>query len=316
MSQLAKHVFAARAAVLGATVLLALLPWNGRPALAEGVYGAGLFELGDSAPPPGMPGMAELAADPALPGPDWENLFDATGKWRDDYPYDEFGNPLGNGVPDYQELFGGEWAVLAADDVSMGAPTETSAFHAESGGVYRASADADHDLGLAYVYTTRDAEGVLVIYGALERLGSGASELQVEINQDHFRLGHGGFGHGLPWEVRGDRAAGDLRLSVALGAAPGASVLEIWDGEAWQALTGLPGEGCDAAQDFCLVANVGAIPAGPWAAALGTPGELDSGRFLEFGLRLPEYGSTPPAYKTVQLKTPQDVAFGYFGEEN
>ena len=309
MSQLAKHVFAARAAVLGATVLLALLPWNGRPALAEGVYGAGLFELGDSAPPPGMPGMAELAADPALPGPDWENLFDSTGKWRDDYPYDEFGNPLGNDVPDYQELFGGEWAYFADDYFSRGSYFEGDALTPE-GGVVNSVVQSDHDIGDAYLYAARDRDGNVVLYMAIERLGSGDSSVEFELNQGLFRIGSGGFGLDAPWEVLGERTAGDFRVRLVLaGGVLVDAAASVWDGASWLLLSGLVGEGCDAAELFCVVANVGEIAGAGWGQ-----GPIAAGRFLELGVNVGALLGAQPVFTTVQIRTPEDVAFGYFGE--
>ena len=112
----------------------------------ESVYDPTLFELGDGQPPPGMPGMANILDDSGQAGPDWASLFQADGTYRDDYPPDGNGDPLGNGVPDYLELHGGQWVVFTADDVSLGTGFESTALHPD-GRIYNSVADAEHDLG-------------------------------------------------------------------------------------------------------------------------------------------------------------------------
>ncbi|KAB2968691.1 MAG: hypothetical protein F9K18_02420 [Thermoanaerobaculia bacterium] len=312
MSHHAIRLFTARAAVvLGATALLALTPWTARPAHAEGVYGSGLFELGDSAPPPGMPGAAELLADPALAGPDWENLFDADGKWRDDFPYDPDGRPLGNGVPDFVELFGGDWAFFADDYVSAGSGFEGDALTA-AGGVVNGVVQADHDIGDAYLYSTRDRDGNVVLYLAMERLGGGGSSVEFELNQGLFRIGSGGFGIDAPWEVLGARVEGDFRVSVTFaGGLLVAASASAWDGFAWLPLSSLVGEGCDAAELLCVVGNAGAIPGAAWGE-----GPIEAGRFFEVGVNVGALLGGQPGFTTVQIRTPEDLAFGYFGEGN
>ena len=110
--------------VLGLT--LALLPSTALVA-QDSVYSGGLFELGDAAQPPGFAGMGDIVLLAGQPGPDWEDLFTADGSFRDDYPPDDDGNPFGNGVPDYVELYGGQWALFTADDVSLGSGFESTA---------------------------------------------------------------------------------------------------------------------------------------------------------------------------------------------
>ena len=70
-----------RGIVWGAVVLAAALSaglfvtsWAG-----DSVYSSGLLELGDGVPPPGMPGMADITANPEQNGPDWAEVFDAEG---------------------------------------------------------------------------------------------------------------------------------------------------------------------------------------------------------------------------------------------
>ena len=284
----------------------------------EGVYGSGLFELGDAEAPPGFPGMGDVLLSGDQAGPDWEDLFAADGSWRDDYPFDEAGNPLGNGIPDYQELYGGRWAVFAADDVSLGWAFESSAL-ASDGRIYNGVVAADHDLGNAYVYWTTDSAGNGVVFAAAERLGGGDSRLEIELNQDLFRLGHGGYGSGVPWEVLGQRIAGDVLVELELSSgALGAVSVSAWDGGRWVALSGISGEGCDAAEVLCAICNGSPIDGGPWANhdTSGDPEEISSGRFVEVGANLGALLGAQPSFTTVRLRTPQDAAFGYLGEEN
>jgi hypothetical protein len=119
------------------TVLLGLLVGT-----ALAVSDSGTFELGDEVVQPGSADI--LSSDQA--GPDWTDLFNADGTLKDEYPLDESGNPSGNGVPDYQELYGGEWAVFMTDDVSLGTNPETTALAGSDDLVQNATAEVDHDL--------------------------------------------------------------------------------------------------------------------------------------------------------------------------
>lgn len=300
----AQPILLGLALLIGAGFLL-----GSAPASAQGVYGSGLFELGDGQPPAGMPGLADIAGDPAQAGPDWADLFGPDGKPVDDFPYDANGNPLGDGVPDYRQVWGGDGVAFVADDVSLGVAQETSARCDK--GVRRATAAADQDLGFAYFYRTHDGQGRGVLYAGFERLGDGFGTLELEFNQAHFDLGHGGFGVDAPWSIEGTRTPGDLEVTIDFGPLASSATLSTWDGQGWTAVAALAGEGCDGAESFCLIGNASEIEAGPWTAAAGTQ-TIPAGRFFELGVRLP--GAAGAGFVTVQLRTPQDVAFGYFGE--
>jgi hypothetical protein len=284
----------------------------------DSVYSADVFELGDGQPPPGMPGMADVLDDAALAGPDWAALFDADGTPRDDYPDDGAGNPVGNGIPDYQELFNGQWVVFSADDVSLGSEFEGTALYLD-GRVYNSVVDADHDIGNAYVYSTESTIGNLVLYAGAERLGSGDSHLELEFNQDHFRLGHGGYGRGEPWEVDGERVTDDVLVVVSFtGGALGTIEVSRWDGAAWAALDSFSGEGCNVDETLCAVCNSTVVDGGPWENhdTDGDPEQISANRFVEVGVNVGALLGIQPSYTTVRLRTPQDTAFGYFAEGN
>jgi hypothetical protein len=284
----------------------------------DSVYDSGDFELGDGQPPPGMPGMANIVEEAAQAGPDWASLFNADGSPRDDYPDDGGGNPVGNGIPDYRELYGGQWVVFAADDISLGTGLERTALHAD-GRVYNAVAAADHDIGNAYIYSAVGDSGNALLFGGAERLGTGDSHLEIEFNQELVRLGHGGYGTSEPWELVGDRTAGDLMvvLNFTTGAL-GTIEAKSWDGEAWTLLDSFTGEGCNTDETLCAVCNSTDIDGGPWANydTTGDPEQISADRFVEVGINAGALLGNQPSYTTVRLRTPQDTAFGYFAEGN
>jgi hypothetical protein len=284
----------------------------------DGVYQSDVFELGDGQPPPGMPGMANILDDPVQGGPDWAALFTADGKPRDDFPLDGSGNPLGNGIPDYKELYNGQWAVFTTDYVSLGTGFEGSALYPD-GRVYNSVAAAQHDIGNAYVYSTFSGAGNLMLFAGAERLGVGNSQLELEFNQTKFRLGHGGYGRGEPWEVVGQRTVNDLLIVVQFAdGALGNIQASSWDGENWVLLESFSGEGCSLSESLCAVCNSTVIDGGPWANfdTEGDPEQIAANRFVEVGINAGALLGSQPGYDTVRIRTPQDAAFGYFAEGN
>jgi hypothetical protein len=275
----------------------------------DGVYSAGLFELGDGEAPPGFPGMGNILLSGTQAGPDWEDLFNADGSLRDDDA---------NGIPDYQEVFGGRWAVFSADDVSLGTGFESTALTAD-GKIYNGTVAADHDIGNGYTYLTTDTGGNVVVYAGVERLGGGDSHLEIELNQDHFRLGHGGYGVGAPWQVEGSRIAGDVKVRLDYAAGGLSSVsLDSWDGSGWVSVSVLTGESCDLGETFCAVCNTAEVDGGPWANydTVDDPELIASNRFVEVGVNVGALLGGPADFTTVRLRTPEDAAFGYFAEGN
>lgn len=305
-TKLAKTPLCAVALALWVAVLL------GSPQGALGqdsVYDGGLFELGDAQAPPGFPGMANILLSTEQSGPDWEDVFDADGAWRDDD---------GNGVPDFQELYGGYWAVFSADDVSLGSGFESTALHPD-GRIYNATAAAQHDIGNAYVYWTVDSIGNLVLFAAAERLGGGDSHVEFEFNQDLIRLGRGGYGRGEPWQLVGDRLSGDILIKATFAeGALGTVEASAWDGSTWLPLGAIAGESCNAGETLCAVCNSSEIDGGPWANfdTAGDPEQISGGHFVEVGVNVGALLGAQPDFTTVRLRTPQDAAFGYFSQGN
>lgn len=303
---------ARRVILLGVTLFITFCVVSPPAAEGDGVYSAGLFQLGDGQPPPGFAGAADILRTSGQAGPDWEDLFTAEGRLRDDYPLGADGQPAGNGVPDFVELNGGRWAVFTADDVSLGSGFESTARAGSPDLVRNGTAASVHDIGNAYVYSTVDETGHTVLFLGAERFSDGDSYLEFELNQALVRLGHGGFGSGKPWQVLGARAANDVlvRLDFALGTLASVTVYRQSGGE-WQVLAAVAGEGCDEAESLCALANASAIAAGPWGNQ-----EIAPGRFAEVGVNLGALLGAEPALTSIRIRTPGDIAFGYFGEGN
>lgn len=268
----------------------------------DGLYSQGMFELGDGNPPPGFPAMADVLEDADQIGPDWGEVF----------------NPDRSPRHDIISGYGGQWALFVPDDISLGTGFESTAL-VGSNSVINATADAQHDIGNAYVYATSDSSGNLVLYAGAERLGGGTSYFEFEFNREIFRLGHGGFGQGVPWEIVGRQLDGDIRIRVSFTeGAITSMVVDHWVGTGWLPLSDVAGEGCDVDEYACIIANDTIIDGGPWANfdTIDNPEELSAHRFAEFGVNVGALLGSQPEYATVQIRTPQDIAFGYFGEGN
>jgi hypothetical protein len=272
------------------TLLACCLAAGSAPALGQGVYSAGLFELGDGLAPAGFSGAADILGTADQPGPDWAELFTAEGGPR----------------------AGARGAVFIADDVSLGSGFEGTELAGSPDLVRNGRVAAADDIGNAYVYSTRDAAGHTVLYLGAERLSDGDSYLEFELNQAVVRLGHGGFGQGKPWKVLGTRAANDVlvRLDFASGTLASVTVSRRSDGE-WQTLAAFSGQGCDEAESLCAISNAGTVEGGPWDS-----GEIAPGRFVEVGVNLGALLGAEPALTSIRVRTPDDIAFGYFAEGN
>jgi len=286
---------------LAATLVVVFVGASVSAIAEDGVYSSGTFELGDGKAPPGFPAAADILLDAEQDGPDWEEIFDE------------------NGLPrqDVIAHYGGQWALFFADDISLGSGFESTALAEPGDRVKNGVAEADHDIGNAYVYTTFDNADNLIVYAGAERLGGGDSYIEFEFNQQKFRVGHGGYGCGVPWEIVGERSVGDVvvRVSFTNGAVASMTV-DYWAEEGWQPLSGVVGEGCDFGEFACVIANGDIIDGGPWANydTSDNPEEIAVNRFAELGLNIGGLLGGSPEYVTVQIRTPQDIAFGYFGE--
>ena len=287
--------------------LLSVVLAGAFPAGAAGgsVYSGGLFQLGDGQQPAGFSGAADIASTEGQAGPDWADLFTASGALRDDYP------PGGNGVADAVD-FGGRWAVFVADDVSLGVGFEGTASVGDGAFVKNGVASPAGDIGNVYFYGARDAQGNHVVFLGIERLSASDGVVEFEIGQGKVGLGHGGYGVGAPWKVEGERSPGDVVLSLTFagGQLAGAEVGIYSDG-AWHAIAGLAGEGCDEAETLCAISNGGAIAKGPWPSLDGGSGEIGAGLFVEAGINVGALLGAQTQERGLRVRTSEDVALGH-----
>jgi hypothetical protein len=305
------------AVLLSALCVLSLL--SPGTSLAESVRQNDLFELGNEGTYL-IPGMGDIIGSEQQ-GPDWDDIFAAGGLLRDDYPYDLSGEPAGNGVPDFVDLYAGEAAVFMEDDVSRGGVIDSTAFSSADGVVLNAPVAPDHDLGNSYVYAAFDSLGNLVIYAGAERVAAGDSSIEFEFSQSHIRLGHG-----PPWAITGDRVADDLLVRVAFAGGYLSSVsISKWveidpasGAAAYVEIESLVGEGCNFSETFCITGNAGETDGGSWQNfdTAGDSETISANRFVEFGIAADAVLGARPAYASIQVRSPQDIAFGYFAEGN
>ena len=293
------------------------------------------FELGDSGAPP-VSGSGDIHGFRNVAGPDWEELFNADGSHKDEVGPE--GRPPSNGIPDFIDLYQGLDALFVGDDISVGTYTDrTIRFGTDR--VETGLVGGVRDLGNAYVYTANNSAGELMLYAGLERLSTEAVSIELEFNQGYFRLGHGWPGV-TGWEIVGAQKPKDLRITVdiATGGILSSVRIDSWEDPendgifGWVRKETLDQEGCNTAEPeadppidantLCGFSNDRVVHGGDWPSydASGKPRpNVDPDCFYEVGLNVSKLLSvSDPAYTyaTVQLRTPADLAFGYFGEGN
>src|SRR5437867_3782754 len=295
----------------------------GDEARGNGMSGVGDLFLGQSGSPSGATGgqcRCQMTA--------WRSRRE--GSLRDEVGAN--GQPPGNGVPDFIDLYQGRSAVFVADDVSAGTKFDftirRNANHVDRGVVPNVS----DELSNAYAYLTNDAAGRPLLFAGIERLNAGASTVELEFNQGLFRLGRGWPGR-TGWEILGRRTSKDLLVTLSFGADGLLSSVGI---DSWEDLSGagsfgwlrketLTGEGCNrgdpnavpptSAGTMCAFCNAASIPGGGWVSydAAGQPETtLSSDTFLEIGLNVGSLlgisDRTLYGYSTIQLRTRSDIA--------
>ena len=262
-----------------------------------------------------------LGASSSL-GLDWAKLFDDTGRPKDEV--DAAGNPGANGVPDYVDWYGGIDGCAMEDNISAGVALDMSAV---AGGpaiaqciVYNGTVAAAHDQGNSYMFAINDSGGDLVVYLGVERLASTVdTHVEVELNQDRVRVTTG-----APWPVQGGRTDDDLlvRVDYSLGAISGVEVKRwVGDGEgggSFQSVATYGGPGasdCGGAPTACLFCSGAppiAAPQEVWDAAGNPLAATPPDDFLEIGINVGALLGAYVEYTAIQVRTPEDIAFGNF----
>ncbi len=266
------------------------------------------------------PGVVNAAGGVSIDGHlnDWAGLFNPDGTVKND----------ASGVPEFVTLFGGEDANFVWDETSAGVNSDLTALSPQNERpVSNGLVAAKDDVSRVYFYVEPNVAGESLYYVGLERVAAiGDSHIEIEFNQELHRLGHGS-----PWEVVGSDSEGDAlaRLSFVDGVLTSVSVQRALSdpggsGIVWETVVNFNTMGCDGFV-LCVATNAATITGGgPWSgyneADPGQPGpgtDLVAGTFLELSINASALlGSNNINFASAQVSTPEDVAFGYFGEGN
>ncbi|MEE8523482.1 MAG: hypothetical protein V3T72_06085, partial [Thermoanaerobaculia bacterium] len=273
--------------------------------------GAQGLEGDPNAPAPGSSfdfRIAELLGDADRLGVDWQGMSVAN---------------VRRGRPDFVDLHGGIEAVVLEDVISAGRGLDMSALQGAetlaASVIYNGVVAPAHEIGNAYVYTTFDSVGQLVVYVGIERLEVAAdSYVELELNQDRVRVTSG-----APWPIRGQRTADDLlvRLDIVQGVVNSVAV-KRWVAAAGAFETivesgGLATSACNGEPTrflFCSGSPPIAPPQEVWDAA-GRPLETtvpDS--FVEVGVHVGNLLGGYVDFTSIQVRSPEDVVLGSFRE--
>jgi hypothetical protein len=307
---------------------------------AQAVHDDGLFELGPtstacSTSPPGSGCTANTAtnivADSSVPGPDWADLFNASG----------------NKIPGALSSFGGLADAFIADPSAAGGATDPTTFSgfgtsnkntdpistadcSAPGNSYPSctpwgwaagNEPSKDDLTNVYAYetvaSTADANGGamkagdLVLYAGAEREDpSGDSHIDFEFFQNQVGLcqtsGCSSF--------TGARKPGDVILSMDFlkGGTLGSVTLRRWSGSDYVLEGTASGVGCSVNDTLCAFNNEVPIDGGPWpnfdnhGNVITT---LPTNAFTEIGVDLTSLIGANPCLSTFMAKTRSSGSF-------
>ncbi len=292
-------VYASLAALLLAAVAVFALS---SPGPAPTVH-SGLFELG---PTQG----ADILGSPAIPGPDWADIFDANG--------------------DVADLNGGTAAAFIKDDLSQSDGVDVTTYSGAGGSNKNGDAiaawhwdagnvPAKDDLSNAYAWATVQS-GHLILFAGFERIdASGDSHVDIEFFQDEVTLDEqppcdDPGADVTPCSFLGVRTPGDLVISMDFVQGGGFGTLSIrrWTGSAYVVIGSRNGEGCNGGDTICGFNNGGPIDGGPWPNYDRHGAEiqqLPQNAFTEFGLDVTALGDGTPCLTTALGKTRSSQSF-------
>ena len=271
--------------------------------MAFAVHDDGLFELGNGLDGDAAVGSADIIGDLIQGGPDWDDLFDASGN-------------LKSGALD---TYGGLAAVFIMDErASKGAKDNTTFTGSKNNDPHSAwqwvtgNVPAKDDLSNVYLYAATKANpdpqkvDDLILYAGLERLDPGGdSHIDIEINQIPIGLDeNGGF--------TGEKSVNDILLVMDFKNGGDLGFVEIhsWDGTEWiltDKINNGSGEGCDADDNACAFNNNAGIFSGPWPSYNRQDKviqDLPRNAFTEMGVNVTQLldGQTP-CFTSVIVKT-------------
>jgi hypothetical protein len=270
---------------------------------AQAVHNEGFFELGPTAGTPEA-GITNILGNTTAPGPDWTDLFTATGPSGTNVTKVDANS---NGIPDCEESPGRECAFIADPSSAGGAldPTTFSGFGTSNKNSDPVSTDdcanrtppltgsdcqpwgwddgnipAKDDLTNVYAYevvpTSGPRAGHAIIYGGLERESpSGDSYIDLEFFQNPVDVCRNAAGDPTPTCFAGLRSDGDVIVSMNFTRGGNIGSIEIREfeittGEYSDPLGSASGQGCfnstgGSGDDICAFNNGSVINGGPWA---------------------------------------------------
>jgi hypothetical protein len=305
---------------------------------AQAVHNEGFFELG---PTPTAPeaNITNILGNATDPGPDWADLFTATGAKAD---------ANNNNIPDCEESPGRTCAFIADPSAAAGAkdPTTFSGFGTSNKNTDPVSTEdcasrtppligsdctpwgwaagnvpAKDDLTNVYAYQVVPTSGPRanhsIIYGGVEREDpSGDSHIDLEFFQSQVALC-------TPTpcsSFTGVRTVGDTIISMDFlqGGALGSIEVRRWDGSTYVPVgTETSGQGCfdkngNPGDDICAFNNGASIDGGPWPnydnhGHLITT--LPQNAFTEMGVDLTAVAGSSPCISTFMAKTRSSASF-------
>jgi uncharacterized repeat protein (TIGR01451 family) len=305
---------------------------------AQAVHQENFFELG-----PGVAtdenGLTNILGDGnAANGPDWADLFTATGAKKD---------ANNNNIADCEESPGRECAFIA-DESSAGGATDPSTFsgfgtsnknpdpistadcasrtppltgsNCSPWGWDPGNVPAKDDLTNVYSYEVVPTSGPranhVIVYGGIEREDpSGDSHVDLEYFQSQVAL----CSPAPCTSFTGIRTIGDAIVSMDFlrGGALGSVTVRRWDGNAYVLQGSAGGQGCfnsagAAGDDICAFNNGGSINGGPWPN-FDNHGNLietlPTNAFTEIGVDLTNVIGGSPCISTFMGKTRSSGSF-------
>ncbi len=249
--------------------------------------------------------------------PAWEQSFGPDGALL---------NPV-NGVPSALLSSGGFEGVFVPEKISNGVGMDYSALvgtgDIESSIVFNGVVHPGNDLGNAYAYAINNSSGHLVLYEAVERLGSASvdSFVEFEFNQTVVQVESG-----APWPMHGNRTAGDILIRVGYAGGTLSSLeLKVWasggEGGSFQTLQtnkisqAKPCNGVAGVYAFCDAPRVGldtslrdgVFDANFHAVAVPAPDSL-----LHIAVDVAGVLGGNVEFSTLQVRTPEDIVLGGF----
>lgn len=250
--------------------------------------------------------------------PSWEKIFSSDGRFVDEFGRN--GSIGRNGVPDFVDLYGGVHATFNEEIISNGVAVDISALlnHEELDEqvLYNGPVNPTHDLGYSWFLATRQPEGGLRLYTAVERLSHpGDTFIEFEFNQVGVRLGSG-----TPWwRLMGERTSGDVlvRMNFKNGRLNSVEVAE-WQFGKFEVLQDLPGlghRGCFE-RSFIIYCTgpqrLARPPQEVWNESFQRVASTEPDELIELGIDVRKLAMTNIEISGLVIRTPQDIVLNTF----